>query len=177
MKKSTKTVKSAAPQAKKTASTQKAVGTKKAAPKKAAAPAKTTAAAKPVAAPVKKAAAPKAAPVKKAPVTKAPVKKVAVKKAAVKKVAVEVAAPVSMVVTAKIDVGFGNAFCVRGEGAGLSWDAGVALDCISDDEWSVSLAGATAPVTFKLLINDETWSTGDDYVVEAGSTLVLEPSF
>ena len=102
----------------------------------------------------------------------APVKKVVVKKTAAAKPAVT-----KTVITAKIDVGFGNALHLRGDGPGLSWDSGVPLDCVSDSEWSITLSGATSPVVFKFMINDLNWSTGEDFVVEAGSSVVLEPSF
>jgi hypothetical protein len=106
---------------------------------------------KPAAAPVKRAAAP------------------AVKKPAAK------SAPT--VITALIDVGFGNALYVRGEGAGLSWDAGVLLDCAADDQWTISLAAADKPVVFKLLINDSNWSVGPDYVAEPGKKVTVTPTF
>ena len=80
-------------------------------------------------------------------------------------------------VTAKIDIGFGNALYLRGEGPGLSWDKGTLLDCIGDDVWSLSISGATRPVVFKFLVNDLSWSSGPDYLVEPGSTSVITPSF
>ena len=80
-------------------------------------------------------------------------------------------------ITAQFDVGFGNTLYVRGEGPGLSWDRGLAMDCVSDDEWTITLSDATVPVTFKVLLNDITWCVGNDYVVEAGGTTVVVPSF
>jgi hypothetical protein len=80
-------------------------------------------------------------------------------------------------IVAQIDVGFGNALYVRGEGSGLSWEKGVPLDCVSDDQWSLSLAETSRPVVFKFLINDLTWSLGEDYVAQPGSSVVLTPAF
>jgi hypothetical protein len=81
------------------------------------------------------------------------------------------------VITAAIDIGFGNTLYVRGEGAGLSWDTGIAMDCVSDDQWSLSLPGASKTVTYKFLVNDLSWSAGPDYVAEPGSSVTLTPSF
>ncbi|MDF3059207.1 MAG: hypothetical protein K0R17_3422 [Rariglobus sp.] len=116
---------------------------------------------KPAAAPAKRVAAPAA----KAPAAKAP----AVKSSAAK-------LP-STVITALIDIGFGNVLYLRGEGPGLSWDVGVPLDCIADDKWSISLPGSGKPVIYKFLINDLGWSTGSDYVSESGSKVTVVPTF
>ncbi len=162
MSKSTKTTKPAA----KKAATKKAAVTKKAAPKKAAAP---------VSAPKSEptpAPAPKKTAAKKTAVKKAPAKKAAVKKAAPQK------APESKtVITAKIDIGFGNTLHLRGSGPSLSWDGGMPMNCVADGEWSITLIGATSPVVFKFLVNDLSWSAGEDFVVEPGSTVVIEPTF
>lgn len=80
-------------------------------------------------------------------------------------------------ISARIDVGFGNHLYLRGEGPGLSWDHGLAMDCISADSWTATLKGATDPVVFKVLINDETWCTGNDYVVEPGQSVTVNPTF
>ncbi len=51
------------------------------------------------------------------------------------------------------------------------------MDCVADDQWSISLEGAGAPVVFKFLVNDLSWSAGDDYVVQPGATVSLQPTF
>lgn len=80
-------------------------------------------------------------------------------------------------ITAQIDIGFGNTLYIRGDGPGLSWEKGVVMDCVIDDKWSISLSGVGAPVVFKFLVNDLTWSAGDDYVVNPGSELAVVPTF
>jgi len=184
MKKSTKTKTPAAPQVKKfTSSTKKkAVGTKPAVKKAVAAPAKTKPAAKKAAAPKKATPAPKKAAPKKVAVEKAAVKEVAVKKVATQALAKKAAAPkkkaaAKTVITAKINVGFGNALFLRGEGPGLSWDLGSPMNCAGDDEWTIAIAGADAPIVAKFLVNDASWSTGRDYEVAVGDSVVLEPTF
>jgi hypothetical protein len=172
MKKSTKTESPAAPQVKKSAPSVKksAVGTKPAAKKAVVAPTPKSAVSKKAAAP-KKTATPKPAP-KKTVVEKVVKKVTAVKKAVAKKL------PVSKtVITAKVNVGFGNTLHLRGEGPGLSWDVGAPMNCAADDEWTISLSGAKAPVVAKFLVNDISWSTGEDFVVEPGTSVVFEPSF
>ena len=80
-------------------------------------------------------------------------------------------------VTAKIDIGFGNTLYLRGEGPGLSWHQGAAMDCVDDDKWSITLPDAHRPVVCKFLVNDLTWSAGSDYLVEPGSAIVVVPTF
>ena len=81
------------------------------------------------------------------------------------------------VITALIDIGFGNTLYLRGEGPGLSWDSGVALDCVNDTQWRIALPGTGKPVAYKFLINDLTWSTGEDYVTPSGAKVSVIPAF
>ncbi len=85
--------------------------------------------------------------------------------------------PVKTTITAQIDIGFGNTLWLRGDGPGLSWESGVVMDCVADDKWSITLMDAGAPVVFKFLVNDLSWSAGDDYVVPAGGSISLKPTF
>lgn len=127
----------------------------------------------------KKAAAPAAAAPKatKAP-AKAPAKKTATAAAPVarRKSAEQPESPATLI-SARVDIGFGNHLYLRGEGPGLSWDHGIAMDCIAADGWTATLKGASAPVVFKVLINDLTWCTGNDYVVEPGQSVTVTPTF
>ncbi len=103
--------------------------------------------------------------------TKAPAKK---STAPVKKKTGE---PPVTFISAQTDIGFGNHLYVRGEGPGLSWDHGIAMDCTGANLWTASIKSAKAPVTFKLLVNDIAWSTGNDFVVAAGKSITVTPSF
>ncbi len=126
-------------------------------------PAATPASAKKIAPkPVLKAAA--AAPRKKAPPAAPTVKPGA-------------PAPVHTVITARIDIGFGNALHLRGSGPGLSWHQGVPLKSVADDEWVITLPETAQPVVFKFLVNDLTWSSGPDYVAAPGAALTITPVF
>ena len=106
-------------------------------------------------------------------VIKAPSKK----SAPAKKKPVVLSAPTTTYISAKIDIGFGNRLYVRGEGPGLSWDKGLPMDWAKGDLWTCSLKGATAPLIFKVLVNDLTWNTGKDYVVEPGQSVTVTPTF
>jgi len=85
--------------------------------------------------------------------------------------------PVQTGITAKIDIGFGNALYIRGEGPGLSWDQGVLMTCSGSDVWNHVILDASRPVMFKLLVNDISWNLGDDLTVAVGESLVLTPEF
>lgn len=135
-----------------------APATKSAAPAKPVAKAKTAAPAKAKAAVSAKPAAPAA---KLAPVTIKPVASKAV----------------LTTIRARIDIGFGNALTIRGEGAGLSWDKGVVMDCVEADLWRITLPESAHGHTFKFLVNDLSWSTGPDYTVPAGANVTLTPEF
>jgi len=121
---------------------------------------------------------------KKAVETKAPAKKtvvadVPVKKATsvAKKKTVVSTEPPATIIFAKIDIGFGNHLYIRGEGTGMSWDHGVAMDCVGTGLWTTSIKNALSPVVFKLLVNDLSWSTGPDFVAQPGQSLTIDPSF
>lgn len=85
--------------------------------------------------------------------------------------------PVVTTVTAQIDIGFGNALFLRGEGAGLNWDTGLLMTCVNDHQWSVVLGESARPIVFKFLVNDLSWSAGEDYSVAPGSSVTLVPTF
>ncbi len=126
---------------------------KKTIKKTSAASAKTTAPAKKTAAPVKKTAS---------PANRKPVGSTE---------------PPATFISAKIDIGFGNYLYIRGEGPGLNWDHGIAMDCVGSDLWTTTVKNAATPVVFKLLVNDLSWSTGEDYVAQPGQSLTITPAF
>lgn len=86
-------------------------------------------------------------------------------------------ASVTTTIVAAVDVGFGNHLTLRGEGPGLSWDAGVPLECLSDERWSITLPETAHPIVCKFLLNDTAWCMGEDYTVLPGSSVVLSPRF
>jgi hypothetical protein len=83
----------------------------------------------------------------------------------------------TIVVQAKIDVGFGNSLFIRGQGAGLRWDKGLPLTCLEGSSWVWSTKQAKGKMVFKLLLNDQVWAKGEDVVVEAGAKIEIVPVF
>jgi hypothetical protein len=123
---------------------------------------------------IKKSPAPDAKSAAPARATKAPAKKTA---APAKKKPAVASEPPATFISAKIDIGFGNHLYLRGEGPGLSWDHGLAMDCVGNALWTGAVKNATTPVTFKVLVNDLTWSEGPDYTVQAGQSITITPTF
>jgi hypothetical protein len=79
-------------------------------------------------------------------------------------------------IEAKIDVGFGNTLFLRGEGLGLSWTQGVPLTCVDGKTWKWT--GETKEqLKFKLLLNDQVWSQGEDLVATPGQKVEISPAF
>jgi outer membrane biosynthesis protein TonB len=88
------------------------------------------------------------------------------------------AATTATVIVAKYDVGHGNNMYIRGEGAGLSWDVGILMENAGNDVWVWTTNEAKeGGVSFKFLINDAGWSTGDNMTAPAGETTTLFPAF
>ena len=128
---------------------------------------------KPARTPAKKAAATPAAPAAQ-PIALAVA---ALSVAAPKTVKAVATKAVTTTIRACIDVGFGNSLYVRGEGPGLSWDKGVLMECRGQDQWQISFGESSRPFLVKVLVNDQTWSTGPDYTVPCGVSLTLAPQF
>lgn len=116
------------------------------------------------------------APAKKPAAVASPATPAAKKKAASKVKAVATPS-LPTTITAQIDVGFGNSLHIRGEGPGLSWDRGVLMNCVADNQWQITLPESARPIVFKFLVNDLSWSAGEDYTVAPGANVVIEPTF
>jgi hypothetical protein len=87
------------------------------------------------------------------------------------------AAPAVTLVEAHINVGFGNALYIRGQGAGLSWEKGLPLVCVNDSTWTWATDQASEVLQFKLLLNDQVWAQGEDLNVGPGQKVETEPVF
>ena len=111
-----------------------------------------------------------------APAAEAKVPAKAAKPAASGKAAAKPAAALTRVL-AYIDVGHGNTLFLRGEGPGLSWETGVPMQWVGGGCWSWSAESAGQDVTFKVLINDQHWSGGDNRTVAPGETASFTPTF
>lgn len=80
-------------------------------------------------------------------------------------------------VIVKFDAGWGNQLYIRGIGAGLNWQKGVVMQCVGDDEWLWEQLVPKGDVSFKILLNDQVWSQGEDFVVACGDTIICHPVF
>jgi hypothetical protein len=80
-------------------------------------------------------------------------------------------------VLAQVDVGFGNLLYIRGDGPGLSWDEGTPMECASSEMWTWSTTAASRPFAYKVLVNDEVWSVGDDFIASVGVGNTIWPPF
>ena len=84
--------------------------------------------------------------------------------------------PISRI-TVKYDVGFANALFLRGKGAGLSWDKGIALKNVKTDEWVWETDQSFTSVEFKVLINDKEYEIGDNHSLTCGASIQYAPQF
>ena len=84
--------------------------------------------------------------------------------------------PALTIIDVKLNVGFGNAVFLRGQGAGLTWERGLPLDCVDAQTWRWC-GMAKDPITFKLLINDKVWSAGNDLRIAPGQKIEVAPEF
>lgn len=152
------------------------MATKKTAKKKSATKKAATKIKEPAAAPK----APEAQPAAKKAVTKKAVKKTVKKNAAEapasSKPKESSSTPPLTTIVADIDVGWGNAIYLRGEGGPLSWEKGILMDC-AGGKWTWSTTDASDGLEFKFMLNNKTWAKGENNSVAAGSTAVLRPTF
>jgi hypothetical protein len=79
-------------------------------------------------------------------------------------------------IEAKIDVGFGNTLYLRGEGLDLSWSQGIPLTCVDGKTWKWT-GEAKEQLKFKLLLNDQIWSQGENLVATPGQKVEISPAF
>ena len=77
-------------------------------------------------------------------------------------------------VLANIDVGFGNRLFIRGNGCGLTWDKGIEMSLVNGNcwKWESKDPNNTTNFEFKILLNDELWSAGDNYLANKATTEV-----
>ena len=119
--------------------------------------------------------------VKKTATKKAAVKKTEAKETSARKTASkakqEVSASLETRISARIDIGFGNILYLRGDGPGLSWEHGVPMECNMASVWSWTTTKTAKAFTYKVLVNDVSWSVGEDYTAHAGQNNRVNPEF
>jgi hypothetical protein len=87
--------------------------------------------------------------------------------------------PRLMSIRVHYNVGLGNRITVRGDTDPFRWDRGIDARNTAADVWEFQLERIPAGQTFqfKPLINDTTYSTGDNYVGTGRQTLDVYPTF
>lgn len=91
------------------------------------------------------------------------------------------APPARTVTTIRVhyDVGLGNTMYLRGSDYPLTWDSGRSMLNVSSDVWvyETERIGKGESFELKPLINDTTWSSGNNYTVVGGETIDIYPNF
>ena len=77
--------------------------------------------------------------------------------------------------TVRYDAGFGNSLFVRGQHP-LNWRGGTPLTSLGGDLWQIQLDLAR-PCQAKILLNDEEWSVGDNYLLKPARETEVYPYF
>ncbi len=80
-------------------------------------------------------------------------------------------------IVARVNVGWGHAVYLRGDGGSLNWEVGTPLICLTDDQWVWSYAEDRAPREIKFLRNDTDWALGGNHGVIMKKLLVFTPQF
>ena len=77
------------------------------------------------------------------------------------------------------DVGYGNSVSIRGDNNPFSWTHGIAARNTAPDVWEFQLERIPAGQSFqfKPLINDTTWSAGNNDTGTGGQTMDVYPTF
>ncbi|MDK2808963.1 MAG: cyclomaltodextrin glucanotransferase [Clostridiales bacterium] len=89
--------------------------------------------------------------------------------------------PAKTITTIRVhyDVGLGNTMYLRGDSYPLWWNTGRSMLNVSSDVWVYEIERYDAGETFefKPLINDTTWSSGNNYTGVGGQTIDIYPTF
>ena len=81
-------------------------------------------------------------------------------------------------VVASVFIGIGNKPFVRGSGAGLNWDKGIAMEFVEIGKWQwIAPANLDEPVELQLFRNDEDADSTGKYTLVSGQQLDLSPVF
>ena len=81
-------------------------------------------------------------------------------------------------VIASVFIGIGNKPFVRGSGAGLNWDKGIAMEFLEIGKWKwISSTELKEPVELQLFRNDEDADSSGKYTLEPGQQLNISPVF
>jgi hypothetical protein len=80
-------------------------------------------------------------------------------------------------IVVKYNCGYPNTLYIRGKGSKLSWDKGVALKNVKDDEWVFETNEPFTTLEFKFLINDHVYELGDNHRLTKSGSFHFIPKF
>lgn len=83
----------------------------------------------------------------------------------------------SSTVIARVQMGIGSKPYIRGEGGGLSWEKGIAMEFLSVGNWRWRSGNTIMPIHFKIFKNDLVSQESDLLRLEPGERLEIYPSF
>ena len=76
------------------------------------------------------------------------------------------------------DAGYGNTLYIRGDTLPLDWSSGRKLQNVDANTWVFEMERpVSGSVEFKILLNDETWESGNNHIVQVGNTIEVTPDF
>lgn len=79
-------------------------------------------------------------------------------------------------VQAEINIGWGNTLFIRGQGGNLNWDKGIPMVNTQENIWTWE-TNTQDTIEFKVLLNDEQWSEGDNYILKPSQVIKVKPTF
>jgi hypothetical protein len=81
-------------------------------------------------------------------------------------------------IVVKYNCGFPNNLFLRGEGIpDVTWEKGVQLTCVKENEWVWETTAPFKHAKFKILINDKQYETGENHSIDCGKSIILTPNF
>lgn len=81
------------------------------------------------------------------------------------------------IVEARVQAGPSDIVYIRGQGSGLRWDVGLPMAWVGRGKWVWCTRGAQPGTEFKVLLNDEMWSEGQNALLRPGEIVRIEPQF
>lgn len=75
------------------------------------------------------------------------------------------------------NTGFGNMLFLRGDGAGLNWEKGVALRNINEDTWVWETERPFTQCSFKVMLNDNRYEQGENHPLVCHEQVECYPTF
>ncbi len=77
------------------------------------------------------------------------------------------------------DAGWGNSLSIRGNTSPLNWNSGIQMTNVNANTWKFATDAISQGQNFefKVLINDSTWSSGNNFSGSGGQVIDVSPNF